>query len=234
LESHSIDIDVDSAGNAQVVERFFLFFQNEQQLVDFRQTVNEVGVSLSGWKSYDPRIYPHIGQEQDVEVQGISFIENPNAIDFLEISYGLNSPIMEKKGETSRVVSYSVKPKFFAEFSDGALWVIPEGTTITVRLPKGVRIEGEIKPDAVVTGSDVTWTGYVSGNELNIDYGFFKEIASFDLREAVQQLLQSDIFWFLVAFVAVFFLLLFAKRKSIGDRVENYLVAHSDFESFGE
>ena len=104
LESHTIKINVDIEGNAQVIERYYLNFQNTQQLAEFRKTASEIGVSIEGWRGYDERIYPRIGQEKDIEVSGISFIENPGSLDFLEMNYFLKSPIMEKKNETSRVI----------------------------------------------------------------------------------------------------------------------------------
>ena len=39
LDSHSIQINVDSVGNAQIRERYFIQFQNEQQLAEFRYYV---------------------------------------------------------------------------------------------------------------------------------------------------------------------------------------------------
>ena len=131
MESHTIEITVDLEGNAQVTERYYLNFQNEQQLADFRQTVSEIGVSIEGWNDYDDRIYPRIGQEKDIVVSGISFTENSNSLDFLEMNYFLKNPIMEKKNETSRVIEYSLKPSAFSRFVDGSLYVIPAGTSIT-------------------------------------------------------------------------------------------------------
>ena len=228
LESHTIEINVDIEGNAQVIERYYLSFQNELQLVNFRQTVSEIGVSIEGWNEYDERIYPRIGQEKDIVVSGISFIENTDSLDFLEMNYFLKSPVMEKKNETSRVIEYRLKASALSSFVDGSLWVIPSGTSITVQLPRGVEIEKPVKPDAVVSENTVVWAGYVFGNELELNYLVFKQISSFDLDQALQELMQSELFIIFVAATALVLIIVFAKRKSIGNKVQNYVIRHSD------
>ncbi len=228
LENHAIKINVDIEGNAQVTERYYLNFQNEIQLADFRQTVSEIGVSIDGWQAYDERIYPRIGQSKDIVVSGISFIENSDSLDFLEINYFLKSPIMEKKNETTRVIEYSLKPSAFLSFVDGALLIIPSGTSITVQLPRGVEIKPPIKPDAVVGENTIVWTGYVFGNELEFNYLVFKQISSFDLNQALQELMQSELFIIFVAITVLVLIIVFAKRKSIGNKVQNYVIRHSD------
>ncbi len=228
LENHAIEINVDTEGNAQVTERYYLNFQNEIQLADFRQTVSEIGVSFDGWRAYDSRIYPRIGQEKDIVVSGISFVENTSSLDFLEMNYFLKSSIMEKIDETSRVIEYSLKPSAFSSFVDGALLVIPSGTTITIQLPRGVEIEPPVKPDAVVGENTVVWTGYVFGNELELNYLVFKQISSFDLDQAIQELMQSELFLIFVVIAALILIILLAKRKAIGNKVQNYVIRHSD------
>lgn len=228
LENHAIKINVDIEGNAQVTERYYLNFQNEIQLENFRQTVSEIGVSIDGWQAYDERIYPRIEQKKDMVVNGISFVENTDSLDFLEMNYFLKSPIMEKKNETTRVIEYSLKPSAFSSFVDGALLVIPSGTSVTVQLPRGVEIEEPVKPDAVVGKNTVVWTGYVFGNELELNYLVFKQISSFDLNQSLQELMQSELFIIFVAITALILIIIFAKRKSIGNKIQNYIIKHSD------
>ncbi len=228
LENHTIEINVDIEGNANVIEKYYLSFQNEQQLADFRQTVSEMGVSIEGWNAYDKRIYPRIGQEKDIVVSGISFNENPDSLDFLEMNYFLKSPIMEKKNETTRVIEYKFKASALSSFIDGALWVIPAGISITVQLPRGVEIEKPVKPDAVISNNTVVWTGYVFGNELELNYLVFKQISSFDLEEALQELMQSELFIIFVGATALILIIVLAKRKSIGNKIQNYIIKHSD------
>jgi hypothetical protein len=228
LDGHTVEIDVDSVGNAQISEKYFLRFQNEHQLADFRQAVSQIGVSLDGWREYDARIFPHIGLEKNLVVSGISFVEEETSLDFLEITYSLKEPIMEKKRETSRVIDFSLKTKFFNEFKDGPVWVIPEGTLISVQLPRGIEINGTAKPDALVEGTKVAWEGYATGNELFLEYSLFKQIASFDLSQLVAELMQSDLFLIVVVATAVVLGILFLKRKKISGKLEGYVISHSD------
>ncbi len=228
MDRHELSIEVDSIGNAEINEKYFLLFQNEQQLADFRQAVSQIGVSLDDWREYDERIFPHIGLEKDLIVSGISFVEEESSLDFLEITYTLKEPIMEKKRETSRVIDYGLKAKFFNEFKDGPVWVIPEGTSISVQLPRGVEINGLVKPESLVEGTNITWKGYASGNELFLEYSFFKQIASFDLSKLISEMMQSDLFWIFVAVAAVIVGVLFLKRKRISGKIESYVISHSD------
>jgi len=234
MDSQVVEITVGTAGETQVTERYFLQFQNEEQLSDFRQSVAEIGTDLDGWKAYDSRIFPRIGQEQEIVVSGISFVENMLELDFLEISYALKNPIVEKKTETSRVIEYGLSTRFFNEFVDGSLWVIPEGTSIIVHLPKGIEIEEPVRPEATVEGTTVVWTGYVFGNELSLNYRLFKQISSFDFNQLLQEILQSDVFWLAAAAIIVISVAVFLKRKSISARIESYIISHSDLAEEGE
>lgn len=228
MGDHVIEIDVDVVGNAQITERYFLSFQNEQQISDFKQTVGEIGASIDGWRSYDPRIFPRIGQEKDIVVSGILFVENNPEPDFLEINYALKTPIVETRSETSRVIEYSLLSKHFQEFIDGSLWVIPKNTSIMVTLPKGIEIEKSIKPDAAIEENTVVWEGYVVGNELSLRYRFFKQISSFNFNETIGDLAQSDAFWLVAGIVVIVSIIIFVQRKKISGKIESYLIAHSD------
>ncbi|MBN2067795.1 MAG: hypothetical protein JW744_04975 [Candidatus Diapherotrites archaeon] len=227
ISNHTIEITLDEEGNAQVNERFFLDFQNEWQLSDFRDTVKEIGVSLDAWKEYDARLHPYIGQDNDISASKVSFIENSS--NYLEISYSLTSSLMQKVKETSRVKEYSLKPKFFNNFLVGSLWVIPDDTTISINLPVGAELQPPVEPEAAINGSNVTWSGYKNSNKLTLNYRAFKQIASFDFGQAVRELMQSNLFWVVIVAAIVVCAILFWNRRNLGARVENYIVEHSDF-----
>ncbi len=226
LTNHVIEINVDSQGNAQVGERFFLLFQNQQQVFDFRQKASEIGVSLDGWKAYDQRLHPYIGGEQEIVVSKVAFVENEAT--YLEITYALKTPLMQKKSETSRVIEYTIKPRAFDQFLSGSSWIIPENTAITINLPPGAELQQPIEPEAAATNNSLTWNGYKNSNQLTVDYKLFKQIASFDFGEALQQLMQSNLFWVVVVIICAVSFALFWKRKPIAARIENYVIEHSD------
>ena len=228
LDSHSIDIVVGNDGMANVRERYFLVFQNEQQLADFIQTKDTIGVSIEGWREYDPRIYPRIGGESEITVNGISFTDSAQGPDFLELTYSLQKPLAEKKSETSTAIDFALNTGQFSGFVDGSLWVIPDGTSIIIHLPRGVQIQKTVKPDATIEENTVTWAGYVFGNELELNYTLFKQIASFDLGGFITSLLQSDLFLIGLGAIAIAGLAVFAKRKAISEKIEGYIVANSE------
>jgi len=226
IDKHVIEINLDQIGNATINERFFIRFQDQNQLDEFRLKVKEIGVNVDTWKAYDSRIALSIGQESGITVRKVSFVEEPNP--YLEINYATNEPLMEKKQETTRVIDYSVKTKFFNGFLDGSLWVIPAGMTITINLPSGAAVQQPIEPNAVVNGSSVTWDGSKSSNKLTLNYQMFKQITSFDLGKALQAIMQSDLFWIIIPVLAIACILAAWKRKAVGEKIENYIVAHSD------
>ncbi|MCX6798645.1 MAG: hypothetical protein NTW59_00940 [Candidatus Diapherotrites archaeon] len=229
IDRHAIEITVDRQGNAVVSDKFFIQFQNQQQLDDFRAKVTQIGVNIDAWLAYDDRIKPAIGAESDITVSKVSFVEEPSA--YLEIRYSLNDTLMEKKSETSRVIGYGIKEKFFSGFLEGSLWVIPAGTTITVILPGGVEVLQPVEPDAATSGNTIMWSGYKYSNKLTLNYNEFKQIASFDLDKALQQVMESDLFWVIVAVLAVSALLGLWKRRAISEKIERYIVEHSDLRS---
>ena len=225
ISNHAIEISVDVQGSAQVSERFFLRFQNQEQLLGFREKASEIGVSLDGWKAYDARLQPYIGRG-DVAAIKVAFVENSTT--YLEMTYALQTPLMKKTSETSRVIEYAITPQAFDSFLSGSLWVIPENTAIAINLPPEAELQQPIEPEAEVSGNSVTWSGYKNSNKLTLNYRIFKQIASFDFGEAFQQLMQSDWFWVVVVAICAVSLVLFWKRGAIGGRIENYIIEHSD------
>lgn len=226
ISEHSIKIDVDAQGNAQVTERFFLQFHDQQQLLAFREKSKEIGVRIEGWEAYDEKLHPYIGQQDEIATSKVSFIENDST--FLEMTYSLKSTLMEKKRETTRVIEYSILSKFFNYFISGSLWVIPQNTTIAVNLPPGAELQQPIEPEAEVSGNSVTWSGYKNSSKMTLNYRMFKQIASFDFGAVLQQLMKSDLFWVLIAIALIVCAALFLKRKSISNKIENYIVERSD------
>mgnify|MGYP005653370243 CR=1 FL=1 len=119
----------------------------------------------------------------------------------------------------------------FRFFESGALWVIPEGITLIITVPEDVELKPPV-PEAVVTGKTITWKGFKSSNSLEIRYTEFKQIApSFELSQFFQMLLGSEEGIIILGITVVCIVALYWKRESISDKIENYIVEHSDLGS---
>jgi len=223
---HSIDIKIDAKGFAMVTERFFLQFPNDFQLSLFREESEKNGVSLFAWKSFDDRIHTYIGEEKELDNAQVGFVENSEK--YLEITYGLKNPITHATAETTRRTEFRLKENFFRQFLLGELFIIPDNAVIRLELPSQAEIQGKVKPEAKVEGGIITMQGYKSSNVLEVRYRVWKQIASFDLQQAMQGFLTSELMLLLAAVAFALAILAYAKRREISQRIENYIVEHSE------
>jgi len=194
-------------------------------LQEFRQKNAEIGISLDAWKAFDSRIFPHIGNENELNRAEVGFVENNSK--YLEIKYSLSQPVAEKKVETSRIIEFSLLSKFFGQFLQGGVFVIPEGTSISVQLPNFSEIEAPIKPEAAASANTVTWQGYKSSNVLQLNYHIVKQIASINLSQSIASLVGSPLFIVFVIIAIIIIAIVLRKRKTISEKIENYIVENS-------
>ncbi|MBN1940711.1 MAG: hypothetical protein JW772_00855, partial [Candidatus Diapherotrites archaeon] len=75
----------------------------------------------------------------------------------------------------------------------------------------------------------VVWQGYKSSNVLTLEYRIGKEIANINLAESINALLNSPLFLIFVASLVIIAGILMVKKNSISEKIENYIVDHSDF-----
>ena len=229
VSSHSITIEVDGEGFAKVSEKFFLKFPNSYQMERFLEKSRELGSSLESWKAFDSTIYTHIGSTADVINGIVKPLEKEGKNYYLEISYELSSAIMKKKSETSRMINYALAENVLSEFFSGNLLVIPKGTTIKFVLPKSIEIRERPQPEAVLDGSNVTWSGYKSANAFILEYVYWRQIApSVEISMLFYSLITSKDLPLILGVLLILALVLYWKKKVIAAKIENYVVEHSD------
>lgn len=226
--NHTIEISVNETGNADVVERFQFYFPSIAQLEEFKQTSENIGLDLEKWENLDSEITAYIGKDR-YTIKNISGGFNESS-ESLEIKYSLLEPIMEKIGETSRVVKYSLKANAFsASFDAGDLWEIPVNTTVRVTLPNNAELTKIPSPEASVFENIIAWEGYTTSNKLELEYELIKEIApSFDIAKFLLGLTSSNLFIPVIAVLAIILGIVYWKRNEINSRIENYVVEHSE------
>ena len=232
ITTHTIQIEIDELGEAEIIEKFFLSFPNDFHLQSFREETQKLGVDLVAWQQFNPSFKPSIGSVNEAEVSDIGFFETESK--YLEIQYTLNEPIVNKVRETTRMVEFSLNSKFFNDFIEGSLWVIPSNLTIIVDAPPQAEIQTPVKPEANITGNRVVWTGYKSTNVLELRFVIFKQIASLNLNEIVEAVMDSDIFPLVIVVAVLAVIAFFWKRKPISARIEGYIIQHSDLSNMEE
>ena len=232
ITTNSIELKVDEQGYAEVTEKLFLSFPNEYHLQLFRAEIEKIGVDLDAWREFDAEFSPSIGTGETVLVSDISFVEAESK--YLEMKYSFNEPVMTKKSETSRAVEFSLNEKFFGNFLEGSLWVIPGNVTIIVDMPVQAEIKDAVKPEANVSGNRVVWTGYKSTNVLALNYVVFRQISTFTLNDLAETLANSEFFPYIAAAAALLALIVLWKRKAIAGRIETYVIEHSDLSNMEE
>jgi hypothetical protein len=226
ISSHTIDISIDEDGFALISEKFYLQFPNEFQLKEFMKKNEEIGISLDGWKTFDSRIHTYIGKESELNRAEVNFVENVER--YLEIKYSLNTAIAEKKAEIGRLIEFSLQNKAFDQFLLGGVRIIPENTTITIRLPNFAEIQKPVKPEGTVTINQVIWQGYKSTNVMELNYKLVKQIASISLVDSTNAIIKSPWFILFVTVAAIISIGIAIKRKIISEKIENYIVENSE------
>ncbi|MAG21876.1 MAG: hypothetical protein CL943_01040 [Candidatus Diapherotrites archaeon] len=226
ISTHTIEIDVDETGNAEITEKFFLFFPDNFELREFRDQSESIGVDLAAWQELNNSFKTNIGRPDTVVVSDIGFVETENK--YLELKYTMTEPLMQRTRETSRMIEFALNQKFFNGFLEGDFLVIPSNTTIIIDLPVQAEIVQPIKPTASISGNRIVWNGYKSTNVLSLEYVLWKQISSINLEEILEDIMSSNIFPIIIGIIIILILGLFWKRKTISGKIGQYIMEHSD------
>ena len=229
ITSHTVNIQVNTGGFSDIIERFYLYFPTEQDKIDFREKSTALGYELENWENFNPKFTSTVGSN-NLTNGTISYNEGES--NFLEIKYGLLDALMEKGQETSMVVEYSLKASYFNRLFEPPFWVIPDNTDITIELPPGASIKGTIEPEATITSSGtkqlVTWSGYKSGGKLIINYVIWKKADPVVDINAISNFLfrtTQGIITVIIGFLII--LILLWKRKKITNKIESFVENHT-------
>jgi len=229
---HTVNLEVDSEGFAQITERYYLDFPTVENKIAFREKSTELGYDPVNWTKFNPKFTTTIGSNN--LVNGIiSYTEGES--NFLEIKYGLTDPIMERVQETNMVIEFSMKASYFNKLFEPPFWVIPDNTDIILELPPGASVKNSVEPKANVTNSGtkqfIVWKGYKSGGELKVNYVLWKKSDPVVDINALSNFLfrtKEGIITIIAGFVIL--LLLIWKRKRISNKIESFVENHTVIE----
>jgi hypothetical protein len=229
---HSINIFVENSGDAEITEKFHLFFVDNDDKILFRQKSIELGSDLSQWKLFDPIFSPTIGLNNIINGK-ITYSEGED--NYLEIKYKLADSLMALGKETNLIEEYSIKANYLNNLFQSGLWIIPDNTIITFELPPGAELNETISPDAVIgtisTRKTITWTGYKSANRLNVKYVLWKKINPvFDLNEFNNFLFKTREGMIIILFFIGIICLIIWKRKYFVSKIESFVENNTVFE----
>jgi hypothetical protein len=231
LSFHGIDITIAENGSARVEEQYFFTFfagQDEQFEIDFEQNTP----SLFEWKSDYPFIHPYVGSESQTE--NIEFLLNrtANQEPTLTLSYdypiGLTQTI--KVGSEGRSTRWKLADIALVQFIAGGNINIPTNTQIRIHFPNTAVVDTKLLPPGItLTGNTMTITNFQS-NSLPIEYTVLTPIADpIDAGKIFDNAVKSPFFAFFIAIIAAIGLYIALNRDELSEKVENYVIEHSEF-----
>lgn len=238
ITQHAIQIGVDSQGLGQVTERFVFLFDSERELIEFRNQAQKLGANLDAWRSYDATITNYVGSIRPGS--GRIGYEEKEGDRQVKLEYQTQSPLFERI-ETGRQTEYQINSSAFESFRKGSVYVIPSNTKIVFNFPKQATIQLEsLKPEIedpnelaqAQTEKRIFWAGHrsISGN-LGLSFSMEKQIApATSLTQSLKTMIENRQAYGLAAALLVLASLAYFKRKSIQEKIENYLVQHSEIE----
>lgn len=229
---HNIDIEINDEGNAQINEKFHLFFPNEDEKILFRENSKELGSNLDKWKNFDELFVPTIGMKNIVNG---TIVYSEGEDNYLEISYGLADNLMVKGKETNFIQDYSIKANYLNKLYQSGLWIIPDNTRITFIFPPGAELNEGISPDAIIgnngTKKTATWVGYKSANELKVKYVIWKKVNPIiDLNELNYFLFRTQEGLVVIFGIIILIGITIWKRNYFSSKIEKFVEDNTLFE----
>ncbi len=227
----NIKINVNENGFAEISEKYFFDFRNNEELEYFVETAKKNGSSLLSWNAFDKRIFPHIGVDEfDTKNATVEFIEKGLTDSYLNISYENKSPLfIEEKERSGRFVEWKFNSKKLNSLISRGVIILPENMSIEIILPSNA----EIKESSIETqNGKIVWEGYKTISQIKIVYIMKENIApAFNLSLMIQNLLSNkESIAFLIAVIAVIGILLSIKKKSITAKIDEFIINNSKIE----
>jgi len=229
---HTINLDVDADGFAQITERYYLYFPTQDDKLAFREKSTMLGYDPVNWTNFDPKFTTTVGSN-NLTGGVISYADGEAS--FLELKYNLKDPLMEKVQETNMVIEFSMKASYFNKLFEPPFWVIPDNTNITLALPPGASVKNSVEPKAstttIGTKQSIFWEGYKSAGELKVNYVLWKKSDPVvDINALTNFLFKTTQGIITIIIGIIILLLLIWKRKKISNKIENFVENHTVIE----
>lgn len=224
VEKLDTQVSIDGQGFASVTENYILGFISDFEFNDFKKSAQRNTSSLSAWKSDYNFFTPHFAGSTGNTIIS-SFITFDEGSKTLTLKYALQKKFANLQSSEQRSDTYAVPDSQLAEFNVGGTIVIPENTTIIIMPPANSEVDATKLPDKVrvINGNQIVLSG-IQSNSLNVQYNVLKPIAptSDDLFSGISNT------YILAPLVALIIIGIYVKRDEIEEKVEDYLVEHSE------
>ncbi|MBI4044846.1 MAG: hypothetical protein HY392_04005 [Candidatus Diapherotrites archaeon] len=230
VSTHLVEIEVDEAGFASVVEKYTLDFGTTREVLEFKENATRNSSSLLAWQSDYNFFYPRIGQvvQNIIEKSSVAYEEETRT---LFLNYILANRFAQITKEEPRQTIWSVPAKNLLAFEVEGLIFIPENTSVKISIPKNAEIIS-LEPTAGirVENNDIFLSG-IRTSSFKLEYSVQKPLSStFNILEALREFASSTPNFILLVIAVVVATVIYAKRKAVTEKIENYVVKHSELE----
>ncbi|GEM_PF-2122841 len=231
LRTHQIEIALDDKGFAEISEKYNLKFETLPEVAEFREQARRNSSSVLAWQADYNFFFPYFGPIADKIVEK-SFVTYTEETQTLGLSYSLSNRFSQIKSEEPRQTVWRIPSANLAAFESQGLIVIPENTSIKISLPQNAEIT-LLEPSSSIKIEDKSLflTG-VSISTFNIEYSVQKPLSgTIDFAQWFEGTFSSTPTIFIGIIVLVIVIAGYYKRKAISDKIEDYIVKHSELES---
>ncbi|MFH1256919.1 MAG: hypothetical protein V1494_06545 [Candidatus Diapherotrites archaeon] len=232
VSNHLIEINVDRDGFAHVIENYELVF-NALEADEFMQAAQENSSSLLAWQADYNWFFPRLGETNGLNVVKASYVTFDEKNNTLTLDYFIQDQIARIQKDAPRATMWFIADEQLSAFENQGVISIPEATRIVFNLPSGAEVAKEsLTPKATVFGNSIVLSG-VTTNYINITYSIAKPIAptvnAFALLKDFFSEPQNIILPALIVIIVV--ALVFWKREKLREKIEGYVIEHSDLEA---
>ena len=229
LRTHLVEVQITDSGFAEVFERYELKFDTTFEASDFRKAVSSNSSSLLAWEADYNFFFPRFGSAVGniVERSFVTFEEERRTI---VLNYVLANRFASIKSEEPLQIKWAIPGRNLGSFESAGLIAVPENTSIKFVLPDPQSINVEPKASVKVEDNVVFVSG-ISTSFFNLEYTLFKPISStINFSQSVSDFFSSAPNVLLLAAVFAALIAGYLKRKTIYQKLEDYIVSHSKIE----
>ncbi len=230
LNTHYIEINLDSEGKAQIIEKYELTFFSNLELEQFKEKVSENSSSIDAWKVDYPFFFPRFAEAAGNKLDA-SFVTFDEEQRTLTLEYFIETPFSVLQKDEPRATLWAISDSQFGAYIKQSLILIPQNTVIRINLPSNGRaIPNEIPVEAAIQGNSITISG-ITTNNMNIKYIIQKPLSpSFNSIQFVREFLfqPSNYIYIFITIVAIG--IVYWKRRILTGKIEKYVEEHSEIE----
>ncbi|AJF60739.1 MAG: hypothetical protein J4224_04185 [Candidatus Diapherotrites archaeon] len=230
VRSHSIEVSIEDNGSASVIERYAIEFESVLDVDEFQENKQRNSSGLAAWKADYPFFFPQFGEiaGNKLERSFVSYDEESNT---LTLEYRLREAFPSLLADEPRTTSWSISSAQLSAFQKENLIVIPENTSIEFNLPSTAEVsEPSLPAGASLVGKTIVLRGLTTSH-LDMKYSVQKPIVqTVNSIQLIQEFISnsSNLALIVVGFIVIG--IVFLKRKELSERIETYIVEHSELE----